>query len=62
MAHPLWSDPGTWIALGATAVSVAVGVAMSVVFRRILRRPPPVAQPPSEFSAPPADPERRETP
>ncbi|NMM78642.1 hypothetical protein B2J86_09555 [Acidovorax sp. SRB_14] len=61
MAHPLWSDPGTWIALGATAVSVAVGVAMSVVFRRILRRPPP-APPSPESSAHPADPERRETP
>ena len=70
MAHPLWSDAGTWIALGVSAVAVTVGVALSVAFRRVLRQQSPPADPPASplgAAARPrpallADPERHTTP
>jgi hypothetical protein len=56
----MWRDSGTWIALGVSALFIAVAVAMSVVFRRILRQPPAdmsAAHDPSTKTT--ADPERR---
>jgi len=39
---PIWSDPGTWIALGISLLFVVVGVAMHLVIRKVLRTPPPL--------------------
>lgn len=40
MASPLWSDSGTWIALGVTAISIVAAVVMHRVFIKILQQPP----------------------
>lgn len=39
-AH-LWADPGTWIALGISALFLVVGFAMHRVIRKVLQAPPP---------------------
>lgn len=38
---PLWHDSGSWIALGVSALTLAMAVAMRWVFVKILRSPPP---------------------
>lgn len=37
----LWQDPGTWIALGISALFLLAGLVMHRVFVRILKNPPP---------------------
>ena len=48
----MWRDPGTWIALGVSALFVAVAVVLHRVFLRILQQgePPPPSneKPPHE--------------
>jgi hypothetical protein len=39
----MWQDPGTWIALGVSAVFVIAGVVMHRVFVRILKNGAPSA-------------------
>lgn len=39
-AH-MWSDPGTWIALGISALFLVVGFLMHRVIRSVLRAPEP---------------------
>jgi hypothetical protein len=34
----MWSDPGTWIALGVSVLFIVVGVVMHRVFTQILKR------------------------
>ena len=34
----MWRDPGTWIALGVSALFIVVGVVMHRVFTRILKQ------------------------
>ena len=41
MHASLWSDPGTWIALGISALFLVVGWAMHRVFVKVLKAPPP---------------------
>ena len=41
MPASLWSDPGTWIALGISALFLVVGWAMHRVFVKVLKAPPP---------------------
>ncbi|WP_313072063.1 hypothetical protein [Melaminivora sp.] len=48
---PIWRDPGTWIVLGVSLLSIVVAIAMHQVIRRVLRAPPPEA-PPAEASPP----------
>ncbi len=36
----MWRDPGTWIALGVSALFVAAGFVMHRVFVKILKQPP----------------------
>jgi hypothetical protein len=38
-AH-LWSDTGTWIAIGISVLFLVVALAMHLVIRRILKSPP----------------------
>lgn len=40
MASTLWTDSGTWIALGVTAISIVVGVVMHRIFIKVLQQPP----------------------
>lgn len=40
----LWQDPGTWIALGISALFLLAGLVMHRVFVRILKNPPPATQ------------------
>lgn len=54
MASTLWSDSGTWIALGVTAVSIVVAVVMHRVFIKVLQQPP--AEPTTKPNGPPAPP------
>ncbi|WP_198552305.1 hypothetical protein [Macromonas nakdongensis] len=47
----MWRDPGTWIALGVSALFVVAAVVMHRVFLRILQQgepPPPPPAPPTE--------------
>ena len=37
----MWQDPGTWIALGVSALFVVAAVVMHRVFVRILKQTPP---------------------
>ena len=39
----LWQDPGTWIALGVSALFVVAGFVMHRVFVRVLKTPEPPA-------------------
>ena len=39
-AH-LWADPGTWIALGISALFLVVAWVMHRVIRKVLQAPPP---------------------
>ncbi len=39
----MWQDPGTWIALGVSAVFVVAGLVMHRVFVRILKNGAPPA-------------------
>lgn len=41
MASPLWSDSGTWIAVGVTAISIVAAVVMHRIFIKILQQPSP---------------------
>ena len=41
MPASLWSDPGTWIALGISALFLVVGWAMHRVFVKVLKASPP---------------------
>ena len=36
----MWSDPGTWIALGVSALFVIAGVVMHRIFVKILKNGP----------------------
>jgi heme exporter protein D len=36
----IWHDPGLWIALGVTLLTLVVAVAMSRIFMRILKKTP----------------------
>lgn len=56
-AH-LWSDPGTWIALGISALFLVVGWLMHRIIRKVLRGPEPSAPPstpPTPAPPPPKD-------
>ena len=35
----MWQDPGTWIALGVSALFVVAGFVMHRVFMRVLKTP-----------------------
>ncbi|MDR0458235.1 MAG: hypothetical protein LBH10_04290 [Burkholderiaceae bacterium] len=37
----IWHDPGAWIAVGVSALFLIVALVMFLVFRKILRSPPP---------------------
>ena len=39
----MWSDPGTWIALGVSALFVAAAIVMHRIFVKVLKNgaPPP---------------------
>ena len=39
----MWRDPGTWIALGVSALFVVAGWVMHRVFVRVLKAPEPQA-------------------
>lgn len=39
----MWQDPGTWIALGVSALFVVAGFVMHRVFVRVLKTPEPQA-------------------
>jgi len=39
--NAIWRDPGLWIALGVTLLTLVVAVAMSRIFMRILKKLPP---------------------
>lgn len=41
MPASLWSDTGTWIALGMSALFLVVGWAMHRVFIKVLKAQPP---------------------
>lgn len=41
MPASLWSDSGTWIALGISALFLVVGWAMHRVFVKVLKASPP---------------------
>ena len=50
----MWQDPGTWIALGVSALFVVAGFVMHRVFVRELKTPePPPAD--ADQSVPPKD-------
>ena len=53
MPASLWSDPGTWIALGVSALFIAVGWGMHRVVVKVLKAPAP--------DAPFSDPSSNET-
>ena len=36
----MWRDPGTWIALGVSALFIVAGLVMHRVFVKILKQPP----------------------
>jgi heme exporter protein D len=38
-AH-LWTDPGTWIAIGISVLFLVVALAMHLVIRRVLKSKP----------------------
>ena len=38
--HPLWSDSGTWIAVGVTAISIIGAVVMERCIVEVLKLPP----------------------
>lgn len=42
-----WSYPGTWIAIVVAVLLIGGGIAMAVLLRRILRKPPVQPQSPS---------------
>ncbi len=42
---PIWRDPGTWIVLGVSLLSLVVALVMYQVIRRVLRAPPPPETP-----------------
>ena len=41
MAASLWQDPGTWIALGVSALFLVVAWAMHRVIMKVLKGTPP---------------------
>jgi len=53
MADSLWSDTGTWIALGVSALFIVVGWGMHRVIVKVLKAPAP--------DAPSSDPSSNET-
>lgn len=50
----MWQDPGTWIALGVSALFVVAGFVMHRVFVRVLKTPEPPAVD-ADPSVPPKD-------
>lgn len=50
----MWQDPGTWIALGVSALFVVAGFVMHRVFMRVLKTPAPQAVD-ADQSVPPKD-------
>lgn len=46
----MWRDPGTWIALGVSALFIVAGLVMHRIFMRVLKAP--------ESQAADADPSR----
>lgn len=38
MNNPLWTDPGTWIAVGVTVLTLVVAFAMHRVIRKVLQQ------------------------
>ncbi|MBY0453665.1 MAG: hypothetical protein K2Q11_02125 [Burkholderiaceae bacterium] len=54
MASTLWTDSGTWIALGVTAISIVVGVVMHRLFIKVLQQPP--AEPTTKATDTPVSP------
>lgn len=63
MPASLWSDPGTWVALGVSALFLVVAWAMHRVIVKVLKAPPPdgphqphsfaAVSPPSATATPP---------
>ncbi|MDD2536136.1 MAG: hypothetical protein PHW78_06180 [Macromonas bipunctata] len=47
--HPMWQDPGTWIAIGISVLFLVAGWAMHRIFVRILKNGAP---PPAPFQDP----------
>lgn len=41
MSNPLWSDSGTWIALGVTFITIVAALIMHRVIVKVLKTPPP---------------------
>jgi heme exporter protein D len=39
--NPIWHDPGLWIALGVTLLTLVVAVVMHRIFMRILKSSAP---------------------
>ena len=39
-SHPLWTDSGTWIAVGVTIISIVVGIAMHRIIKKVLQQAP----------------------
>jgi hypothetical protein len=62
-AH-LWADPGTWIALGISALFLVVAFVMHRVIRKVLQAPsPPLPPLPPGIDAPASsDPSSTSTP
>lgn len=52
MQPSFWTYPGTWIVIVFTLLLVGGGIALAVVLRRVLRKPP------QEFHLPPSSPEK----
>jgi len=40
MSDPIWSDSGTWVALGVSVLFLVVALVMHLVIRRILKSQP----------------------
>jgi hypothetical protein len=51
MPASLWEDPGTWIALGVSALFVVVGWAMHRAIMKVLKGAPPSPSPSSLTSS-----------
>ena len=52
MQPSFWTYPGTWIVIVFTLLLVGGGIALAVVLRRVLRKPPQVSH------LPPSSPEK----
>ena len=55
MPASLWSDSGTWIALGVSVLTLVVAWAMHRVIIKVLKAPPPdLPTPKNDFPVPPS--------